>query len=250
MPHTACFRFYEELNDFLPLDRRKIRFLYRFDGFPSIKDAVEAIGVPHTEIDLILVNGESVDFAYHLLDGDDVVVYPVFESLDIGTVTLLRPEPLREPRFILDVHLGKLARYLRMLGFDTLYDNGWDDHEIVRIALEQHRIILTCDVGLLKHGDVTHGYWVRSRNSREQLREVIARFDLVKGIHPFRRCLVCNGEVWPVSQEEVAGELSPRTLKYYSEFHRCTSCGRIYWKGSHWESMRKLIAEIAEQSGK
>lgn len=244
MANTARFRFYEELNDFLPSARRRVRFPYRFDGSPSVKDAVEAIGVPHSEIDLILVNGESVDFRYHLRDGDDVAVYPVFESLDIGTVTRLRPEPLREPRFILDVHLGRLARYLRMLGFDTLYDNGWDDHEIVRIARDRRRIILTCDVGLLKHGDVTHGYWIRSRISREQLREVIARFDLARKIRPFQRCLVCNGVVKPVPREEVADQLSPRTLAYYDAFHRCESCGRVYWKGSHWERMQRIIEEV------
>ncbi|MBN1293701.1 MAG: twitching motility protein PilT, partial [Candidatus Latescibacteria bacterium] len=146
MTKHAQFRFYEELNDFLPTEKRKIDFTYEFDGTPSIKDVVEALGVPHTEIDLILVNGASVDFSYHMCDVDIISVYPVFESLDISPVTHLREKPLREPKFILDVHLGKLAKYMRLLGFDTVYDNLYDDHEIVALAVAQKRTILTRDV--------------------------------------------------------------------------------------------------------
>jgi len=245
MTKKADFRFYEELNDFLPPERRKTWFAYEFTGKPSVKDAVEAIGVPHAEIDLILVNGESVDFSHHLGDCDRISVYPVFESLDISPVTRLRPHPLREPRFILDVHLGGLARNLRLLGFDTLYENDYDDPDIVAIALRDRRIILTRDVGLLKNGSVTHGYWIRNTNTREQLGEVIGRFDLAGSIRPFSRCLVCNGDIVPVPKDSVAATLEPKTRENFDEFFRCESCGKVYWKGSHYERMRQFVEKIS-----
>ena len=165
MPH-AHFRFYEELNDFLPPGRRKVTFVHAWKGTASVKDIVESLGVPHTEVDLILANGESVDFAYRPKDGDRISVYPMFESFDISPAQRLRPRPLREPRFVLDGHLGRLARYLRMLGFDTLWSNDADDEKLAHISQQQTRTLLTRDQGLLKRKDVTRGYWVRSTAPR------------------------------------------------------------------------------------
>ena len=203
MLKQATFRFYEELNDFLPLDKKKVDFVRPFSGNPSIKDIIEAIGVPHVEIDLILVNGNSVDFKYILQNNDRVSVYPAFETLGINNVTHLRAQPLRVSTFILDVHLGKLANYLRMLGFDTLYRNDNDDPEIIRISLEEHRIILTRDIGLLKVKSVTHAYFVREQHPKRQLEEVLKHFDLYKDINPFNRCIKCNGHLEPVEKEEI-----------------------------------------------
>jgi hypothetical protein len=138
---VASFRFYAELNDFLPRAQRHTTFPYHFTGTPAVKDAIEAAGVPHPEVDLILVNGMSVAFDYPLRDGDRVAVYPVFESFDISPIVHLRPQPLRETKFILDVHLGKLAKHLRMLGFDTLYRNDYQDPDIIATALRERRII-------------------------------------------------------------------------------------------------------------
>ena len=247
--HTATFRFYEELNDFLPPAKRKVEFPYAFAGSPSVKDAIEAIGVPHPEVDLILANGAPAGFDYHLRDGDRVSVYPVFESLDISGVTRLRPEPLREIRFILDGHLGRLAKYLRMLGFDTAYNHAITDHEIVRIGTEEHRIILTRDRGLLKHGSVTHGYLVRSSHPLEQAAEVIRRFDLAGRTCPFRRCMVCNGIIEEVSKESVRETLKPRTAVFYERFFRCRSCGQVYWRGSHFERMERIIRGLNVAGG-
>ena len=176
--HVAWFRFYEELNDFLPADKRKIAFPYKFSGSPSVKDVIEAIGVPHTEVDLILVNGNSVKFCHKLSHGDHISVYPVFENLDISHVSQLRPKPLRKTRFIVDMHLGRLSRLLRMLGFDTLYKNNYKNEEIITEALTQKRIILTRDRDLLKNRSITHGYLIRETNPSGQAREVICRFDL------------------------------------------------------------------------
>ena len=164
----ASLRFYAELNDHL-LPNQRFRTIEREFFVPaSVKDLIESLGVPHTEVDLVLVNGESADFARLIRDGDRVAVYPVFESLDIRPELRLRPEPLRETKFVLDVHLGRLAAYLRMLGFDTVYGNIGSDQELARISSEQHRILLTRDRGLLKRSAVTHGYWLRETQSRLQ----------------------------------------------------------------------------------
>ncbi|THB70626.1 MAG: twitching motility protein PilT [Gammaproteobacteria bacterium] len=239
--HSACFRFYEELNDFLPKNKRKQSFLYRFKGNPSIKDAVEAIGVPHTEIDLILIDGVSVCFDYLIKGGESISVYPVFESFDIADINHLREEPLRHTKFVVDVNLGKLAHKLRFLGFDTLYDNDFADDEIVALSLEQQRIILTRDKGILKNSKVTHGYWVRSDDPKQQVVEVVKRLQLEEGFKPFTRCSVCNGELALVEKEEVAKLLHPDTFKNHDEFLQCQRCGKVYWKGSHYDRILDWI---------
>ncbi|MCD4696611.1 MAG: Mut7-C RNAse domain-containing protein, partial [Bacteroidales bacterium] len=147
----------------------------------------------------------------------------------------------RKTKFILDVHLGKLARYLRMLGFDTLYENNYPDPQIIDIAKKEKRIILTRDVGILKNSAVTHGYWVRSQNPREQLREVITRFDLSVNIKPLFRCMECNGIIEKVDKKEIIDQLKPKTKKYFNEFFRCTQCKKVYWEGSHYKKMINSI---------
>jgi hypothetical protein len=241
------FRFYEELNDFLPAGRRKIPFPITISGNPSVKDAIESLGVPHVEVDLILVNGMSVDFSYKLKNEDSVSVFPVFESLDITSVTHLRSKPLREIKFILDVHLGKLAKYLRLFGFDTFYRKDYDDNEIIRLALSDKRIILTRDIDLLKNKLVTHGYWVRSQIPMKQLNEVIQRFDLKNEFRIFTRCIECNGLIDQVSKQEILPRLLPMTRRYYRKFFRCTDCDRIYWQGSHYKRMKEYVKDLMNE---
>ncbi len=240
----AEFRFYEELNDFLPPALRRHAFAYAFKGTPSVKDAIEAIGVPHTEVDLVLVDGTSVDFTRRLAGGERVAVYPVFERLDVAPVTRLRAQPLRQTRFVLDVHLGRLARYLRLLGFDTRYRNDYDDAAIIGLARAESRIILTRDRGLLKHGAVTHGYWVRSTVPRQQLAEVVRAFDLVGSARPFTRCIRCNGTLDAVPKDSVADRLPPRVRAHFDAFAQCRECAAVYWPGSHHDRMRKLVDEL------
>jgi uncharacterized protein with PIN domain len=237
----ALFRFYAELNDFLPPSRRGVAFAHEFRGGPSVKDVIESLGVPHTEVDLVLADGESVDFGWIVRDGARVSVYPVFESLDIAPLARVRPAPLREARFVLDVHLGRLARYLRMLGFDAAWRRDADDAELARIAAAEHRILLTRDSGLLKRRIVTHGYRVRAIDPRRQLAEVVRRLDLDRAIAPFQRCLCCNDRLDPVRMEDVAGELPPRVRERHVELRRCPSCRRVYWAGSHHARMERLI---------
>jgi uncharacterized protein with PIN domain len=245
--NQAFFRFYAELNDFLPSDRKRVIFSHVFDGQPSVKDTIEALGVPHTEVDLILVNGESVDFSYRIKDGDQISVYPMFESIDIASVLRVRPQPLREVRFVLDTHLGRLAGYLRMLGFDTLYRNDFQDEELASLSSREKRILLTKDRGLLKRSEVSHGYCVREIHPREQLVEVLRRFDLARVIKPFERCMRCNGPVTQVDKEQVIDRLPTETRRYYDEYYLCQDCGRIYWRGSHYQRMQQFIAQVLEE---
>ena len=238
---VAEFRFYEELNDFLPADRRKRSFPYHFRGTPSVKDTVEAIGVPHTEVDLVLVNGESVAFDHLLAGGERVAVYPVFERLDISPVTRLRPEPLRTTRFVVDVHLGTLARYLRLLGFDALWRNDLEDVDIIKRSLDERRIILTRDLGILKDGRVTHGYWLRGVDPMDQVEEVVRAFDLGHKLNPYTRCMECNGALQPISRREAAPRVPLQVFLVYRDFHQCVDCGRVYWPGSHQQHLEAVI---------
>jgi len=243
---SAQFRFYEELNDFLPPGRRRADFAYSVAGTRSVKDAIEAIGVPHTEIDLILVDGKSVGFDRVLRGGERVAVYPVFERLDIAPLQHLRPRPLRDPRFVLDTHLGKLARHLRMAGFDCLYRNDYRDSELITTAVAEHRIILTRDKGLLKQRLVTHGYFVRHTESEEQLREVVRALQLDTALRPFTRCRECNAELREVPKAEVLERLPEKVRGAYERFQLCPGCGRIYWEGTHYARLRRLLDLTAQ----
>jgi len=243
----AEFRFYEELNDFLPEKLRKTSFQWPFFNTPAVRDVIQAIGVPHTAIDLVLVDGESVDFARRLEGGERVAVYPVFELLDISPVIRLRPEPLRDTRFIVASHLGKLARYLRMLGFDAAHQKSVEDAEIVERSLDEKRIILTRNPEILKQGRVTHGYWLRRREPLDQLLEVMEKLDLVRQVRPFTRCMTCNGRIEIVDKASLAGRVDAPILRRFSEFRQCRNCGKIYWRGSHYERMAQLIGDIVRR---
>ncbi len=247
---TAEFRFYEELNDFLPPERRKRTFAYACAERATVKNAIEALGVPHTEVEIILVNGRSVDFSYLMKDGDRVAVYPQFESIDVTPLLRVREKPLRQPRFIADSHLGGLAKYLRLLGFDTLYRNDISDGEVASIAASERRIVLTRDRDLLMHRAITHGCYVRAMKPSRQLEEVLTRLDLFRSTQPFTRCLCCNHPLEAIDKAVLAERLPPDTLSYYDEFRTCRDCDRIYWPGSHYRRLRQVIDKALEQSGR
>jgi uncharacterized protein with PIN domain len=246
----ADCRFYAELNDFLPRRNRFVTVVRPFDGEVSVKDVIEAAGVPHTEVDLVIANGESVDFAYRVRDGDRIAVYPAFEALDVGPIARVRPVPLREPRFVADTHLGRLARHLRLLGFDTVYERDCDDRQLAAAAATEGRIVLTRDVGLLKRTMVTHGLFVRAQQPRAQLIEVVRRLQLTSRFRPFTRCLACNGALAPVSKDEVATRVPERARHSHEQFVQCTQCARVYWPGTHHERLRQLVKDVAEAVGR
>lgn len=238
-------RFYEELNDFLPRNRQKRKFTVPFRPRNSIKDMVESVGVPHTEIDLILVNGHSMEFSYIVQPDDQVSIYPVFEALDISEVTRLRPEPLRHIGFVSDTHLGKLTRYLRLLGFDILYSNLWKDDELAEIAAcGNKRVLLTRDHGLLKRSKVTHGYFIRNDKPALQIREVLAKFDLYRSVKPFTCCIRCNGLIHTIPKNQIIEKLPDRVSKTFDKFSACDDCKQIYWQGSHYDHMQRIIDDL------
>ncbi len=241
MSVTVTVRFYEELNFFLPADKRKRDMAVGVSQGTTAKKLIEDLGVPHTEVDLVLADGRSVSFSYRVREGDRISVYPVFETFDVQAVSRVRPEPLRQSRFILDVHLGRLAVALRMLGFDTLYSNSCEDEELARIAESEHRILLTRDRELLKRKAVSHGCYVRSRKTFEQLGEVVRRFQLEGSVHPFNRCLKCNTAVETVSRDLVQNKVPPVVYETYRQFRRCPACERVYWRGSHWRHMQERM---------
>ncbi|WP_051276335.1 Mut7-C RNAse domain-containing protein [Desulfovirgula thermocuniculi] len=237
-------RFYGELNDFLPPNKKQATFRHLFHGAPAVKDIIEALGVPHTEVGLILINGEPAGFSRKIKDGDRLSVYPFFTSIDISPISGLQPFPPERTRFVLDTHLGKLAVYLRMLGFDALYKNDFSDGDLAEISAREGRILLTRDRGLLKRSAVVYGYLVRSGDPEGQLLEVMRRFALLPLVRPFKRCLRCNHVLEDVGKEEVAERLPPKVREHFHDFRLCRRCGRVYWKGSHYENMVKFLRRI------
>lgn len=240
-------RAYAELNDFLEPESRGVTVRRPFRPHQTVKDVLEAMGVPHTEVDLILVNGDPVDFAHRPSVGDRIAAYPMFEALDVGATERLRPVPLRDPRFVVDVNLGRLARLLRVLGFDVWWSSDADDAALADISLSQQRILLTRDRGLLKRRAITHGLFVHSEHPEEQTLEVIRRLDLRERLAPLTRCLQCNGPLATVSKDQVADQLEPLTRRYYDEFSRCTDCGKIYWAGTHYARLVGLVQRLRDR---
>jgi uncharacterized protein with PIN domain len=235
----VTFRFYGQLNDFLPRRLRQRRFTHVIPGPTSVKDAIEAVGVPHPEVDVVLVNGKGEPFEYRLADGDDVAVYPVFRSIDVAAVPRVGVDPPQPVRFVLDAHLGKLASLLRLCGFDALLVA--DDADVANVSAHDGRVALTRDVGLLKRRVVQYGYWVRRTDPELQLAEVLEQFDLADRMEPFSRCLRCNTPVAAVDAGTVSDRLLPRTRMSFQDFRQCPGCGRIYWQGAHHARLAALI---------
>jgi uncharacterized protein with PIN domain len=241
----AYFRFYAELNDHLAPPLRYQTAEKDFFVAASVKDMIESFGIPHTEVELILINGESSDFGRLVHGGDRVAVYPVFESVDITLELRVRPEPLREVKFVLDVHLGRLAAYLRMLGFDAWYRSCTSDPELVQLSVDEKRILLTRDRSLLMHSAVTHGYWLRETDSRRQAAEIVNRFDLARLTKPFTRCMACNERLRQVSKQEIRERIPERIAEKHEKFHECPRCQRVYWQGSHHVRMARWVEDLA-----
>jgi uncharacterized protein with PIN domain len=233
---TAYFDFQPGLHCFLPRDKRDVTIALSFKGRQSLKHLIESLGVPHTEVGQVTVNGQarSLDSVPH--NGDRIEVRPAASGCPL------------EARFLLDSHLGRLAAYLRMLGFDCLYNNDYHDDRIADILAEDPRILLTRDRRLLMRKVVQYGYCLRSLEPPEQLVEVVCRFDLADKIAPLHRCLRCNHPLQPVSKETVLDRLEPLTKIHFDEFHLCPACDQVYWKGSHVVRMERLIESVSGSS--
>lgn len=241
MEHAAFFRFHGELQELLAPGQRKQVSAYRFRGHPGIKDPIETFGVPHSEVALIEVNGKAERQEYQLQSGDRVDVYPLAGA---QAQKIVRDIFDGDPGFVVDTNLGKLARWLRLLGFDTRWRNDYADSEVVRLGVEENRIILTRDRRLLFHKVILYGFWIRAVNPGQQIRETMQRMGLAHHIRPFHRCLDCNGPIRPVAKSAVIARLEPLTRKYYDEFFQCEHCNRIYWKGSHYLNLIQRLEQL------
>jgi uncharacterized protein with PIN domain len=240
-------RLYGSLGDFVPEGRPGRPIDVSIDGHPAVKDTIESVGVPHVEVDLVLVDGISVGFDAPLSDGVRVAVYPRFFSIDIDGVSQVRvPEP-DPPRFVLDVHLGALARHMRLLGIDTAWPRDADDPELAEISARERRILLTRDRGLLKRRRVDLGYCVRANDPETQIVEVASRFELLRQKAPFSRCLACNGRLERVEAESLRGLVPPRVLRVHQRFARCTDCQRPYWGGTHYERLQERVDALTRR---
>jgi uncharacterized protein with PIN domain len=237
-------RFYEELNNFLPVEKRKATFEYFFENTKNVLDVLRDFRISENQVDLILANGASVGAGYFINEGDRISIYPVFESLDISSIQKVHTKPLREPRFILDVHLGKLANHLRMLGFDTLYKNNFTDIELVTLSIEEQRILLSKDRKLIEESGITRGYRIKEKDIRSQLIEVLERFDLYSTVNPFCRCIECNTLLEAIVKEQIIHRLPLKVKELFNDFLFCKMCDRIYWQGSHYIHMKKFIDDV------
>ena len=244
--NTSYFRFYASLNDFLPSQWRNKTFPYCYESHQTVKHLIESMGVPHTQVSLILINGTSVGFERRVLDASFVSVYPCFHDFDVGHISKVLPPKLNTFQFVNDGHLGKLTVYMRLLGLDVSYSNDILDDELVEIAVNEGRILLTRDRGLLKRKEIVYGYWIHATDPREQVREVLWRYQLKDVIKPFTRCPRCNGILVPVEKEKILHLLEPKTKKYYNEFKICKSCSRIYWRGSHHDRISQFLSDTLE----
>ena len=241
---NITFRCYAELNDFLLPEHRQKPFVHPLKTPVILGEAIESLGIPCSEVDLALVNSEPASLDRRLNENDVVSLYPAFEALDISELKGKHTPALRESRFILDAHLGKLAKYLRMLGFDTLYRNDYGDEEIIDLAVREKRIILTRDKLLLQSRRVTHGYYIRATDKHKQLKEVVKKFDLYSQFRSFTRCMTCNADLVPKSRQEIPELVPPEILELYEDFYFCPACRKVYWQGSHFRRMESFIREL------
>ena len=232
---SVSLRFHGNLNFFLAPAHRETEFVHTAGPTDTVKHVIESLGVPHTEIEGVTVNGQPVTLAAQLSDGDHVEVFPYTE-----------PIALEDPRFVVDGHLGRLAAYLRMLGFDTWYDRYADDALLASIASHENRVLLTRDVGLLKRREIECGYCVRGDKPHGQLPEIASRFALYSKFAPFERCMDCNGRLYPVAKQEIEHLLPPHTRETKHEFSRCSNCSKVFWRGSHYSRMLGWIEALRD----
>lgn len=237
-------RCFAELNDYLPNHQRYNTFSLSVSQPCSVQHLVDLINIPSVNIDLVLVNGQSVTLEYVLQENDLVSIYPIFETFDISNITKVRKTPLRSPKFVLDVHLGKLAHLLRMLGFDAAYKNNFTDNMLIDISTKEKRILLSKDKTLINTNTLSHAYLIKNKEPRLQLLEILDKLDLYTLINPFTRCIECNSLLQKVDKKIIFARIPEAVRNWCNEYYICLSCNRIYWKGSHYKHMNSYIEEI------
>jgi hypothetical protein len=247
-PPPVWIRCYAELNDRLSPARRYALFSWPCPEGTTVAGLLDALQIPLALVELALVDGRPVGPGHRVHPGAQVSLYPVFEALDVAGVARLRERPLRDPHFLLDGALGKAARLLRLLGFDAQWVADRPVAALVRLALGERRILLTCSRRPLADPALTHGLWIEATHPPAQAAETVARLDLFARIVPFSRCLVCNGPVAPVDKAQVEALVRERVRARFEAFRRCADCGRVYWEGSHHRRMGARVDEIVREA--
>jgi len=243
---TIHLRFYEELNEFLPTEKRKVTFTHSIPVQTSAKDLIESFNIPHTQVQMILVNGEQKDFSYIVHDYDRISVYPFFHNFDIRSVSKIHHILPESIRFLVDQHLGTLARYLRMFGIDTAYNENLLDHDLAEKANREDRILITRDHSILKRNELKFGYYVYADNLDSQLEELTLQFNLTEYISLFSRCLECNSVLHRVEKAKIEHRLQNKVWEGHDTFTICENYDKIYWKGTHYQRMKQKIENILE----
>jgi uncharacterized protein with PIN domain len=220
-------------NDLLPPGRRQHEFTISFELPAGVRDLIQATGIPHVELESVVRNGRPIDYTDRVDDGDQLLLFSKYPL----------SHPPESAAFILDVHLGRLAHYLRLFGIDTAHDPHTEDAELARRSVGENRILLTRDRHLLMRAELKWGSYVRSTDAREQIREVIGRFALRRLVRPLTRCLECNGVLEPADRLEARGRIPEGVWQRHQDLSRCASCNRTYWKGSHYSRMLRLVDE-------
>ncbi len=235
--------FTKDLNFFIRSKPEKQIITYPLNRKASIKNIVESMGVPHTEIGAIVIDGDEVDFNFIPVHSRTAHIFGITKPFDVTIPSLLRPHPLKEIRFIADVNVGKLAKLLRMSGIDTAYATSFSDKTIAAIAEKDGRVVLSKDIGLLKYRKITFGKYIKSIYPEDQLAETISFFRLKNRYRPFSLCLRCNISLQVIKKEDILSQLEPKTRKYYNKFNICPNCKKIYWQGTHHEDMKKRLVK-------
>jgi len=237
--YQCRIKFHGSCRDFLETSACHEWVEYRFDDKPSVKDTIEAMGVPHPEVGGIRVNQAWVGFNYSLADEDVIDVFPSPHESQ-----LLPYKPDGETVFLLDVHLSKLARYLRMAGFSCLHQaEDLGDALLAHLSKTHDYILLTRDLGLLKRGDVRYARWVRSTDPYEQFCEIVSHYQLARQFRPFSRCVKCDGNIKDIDKPLVEGLVPNSVFETQVSFRQCAGCEQIYWKGTHYEKIQHIIQQ-------
>ncbi|RYZ34907.1 MAG: twitching motility protein PilT [Myxococcaceae bacterium] len=234
-------RFHGALNDFLAPERRGVAFTHVLQGSPSVKDLIESLGPPHPEVDVVLVDDEPVGFEHRAEADTSLAVYPVHLAPRLPPESRVGPPLPDMPRFVLDVGLGRLSGFLRMLGFDTLWRNDFADDHLARLSRQESRVLLTRDLGVLKRSEVVHGYFPRATDPAHQLVEVVRRYALTSRMRPFSRCMACNAPLSNATPDEVQGRVPEGVAGRHSHFRQCPGCQRVFWPGTHHDRMQALV---------
>jgi len=244
--YRIILHFYGELNKFLSPEKRDTDFEFEFKSRRSVKDLIESFGIPHTEIDVILLNDKSIDFSYIVQDGDNIKVYPASETLNLKLIKHLKPQ-FETIKFLVDIHLAKLARYLRLLGLDAICERNLTPENLVEKALDENRIIVTRSRTLLRTKEITYGILIKEDNPEKQLEEIFNRFDFSTYCEPFKRCMECNSILQPIEKEKIIDRLLPKVKEAYDSFTICTHCDKIFWEGTHFDKLSELIKKIIKK---